>query len=229
MNIITIDPSLNCTALIINNNKFVFANVDLMYTKNESLTKWFSMCNPFITYKAITYDNESSYTKNEIYKLATYEQVANDIHDVIMVNIDPKLDIKVYMEGYSYNSAAGKLIDLVTFSTLLRRKLYEVTEHIEIIPPATLKVETAKFTYPPIITGKKVIKYQYKNNEGVSGGVFKKPDMFKAIIENNMLNCEWSQFLRHNKDEILKLTNIPKPIEDMNDAFLMYNIILKNG
>ena len=98
---------------------------------------------------------------------------------------------------------------------------------LQIIPPTSLKLEAAKLTYPPIEKGVKIKKYEWRNNEGVSGGGFTKIDMCKALLENNDLSCDWVTMLRDNKENILSLKNIPKPIEDMNDAKLLYEILLK--
>lgn len=226
-NTITIDPSLSCTALVVNGEKFVFVNRNLAYTETKTLKKWFSLCSSFIHYEIIDYDFNDNYSENEIYKLTMYESIVERIHDKAIELIDPTLPINVYIEGYSYSSAAGPLIDLVTFSTLLRRIMTKTADNVQIISPSSLKLSAAKLTYSPIISGKKVIKHTYKNNEGIAGGSFKKTQMLQALIENQTLNCKWVKFLRENKEELLSLKNIPKPIEDLNDAFLMY-IINKN-
>ena len=57
---------------------------------------------------------------------------------------------------------------LVTFSTLLRKKLFDyISQDITIMAPSTLKIEACKLTYAPINEGKKKIKLVYKNNDGV--------------------------------------------------------------
>lgn len=223
-NTITIDPSLSCTALVVNGEKFVFANRDLVYTETKTLKKWFSLCAQHVNYEIIDYDFNNNYSENEIYKLSMYESIVERIHDRALELVNPKLPIHVYMEGYSYSSTAGPLIDLVTFSTLLRRIMNKTADLVQIISPSSLKLSAAKLTYSPIITGKKVLKYTYKNLEGIAGGSFKKPQMLQALIENPNLTCDWVNFLRTNKEELLSLKNIPKPIEDVNDAFLMYTI-----
>lgn len=224
MNIITIDPSLNNTAVVINGNIFCFTNQDLMYSKTRKLTKWFELASPFVTYFPLMYQGTEDYSTNEILKLHTYNDITNSIVDVIMENINAKFDMNVYIEGYSYSSAAGPIIDLVTFSTLLRNKLLTHTENITIISPTSLKLEAAKLTYPPIRKGKKVIKYEYRNNKGVAGGKFTKFEMYHALIENNNLQGEWVNFLRAYKKEITANKIIAKPLEDINDAELMYRI-----
>jgi len=224
MNLITIDPSINNTAIIVNGKIFCFTNKELMFSKTGKLTKWFELANPFVEYFPITYTKADDYSTNEILKLDTYHQIANTIVDVILMHCNSAEPFKVCIEGYSYNSAAGPIIDLVTFSTLLRYKLYEHTEDITVISPTSLKHEAAKLTYPAIRKGKKVIKYEYRNHQGIAGGSFTKTDIFYALIENNNLQGEWVNFLRAYKKEITNNKVIAKPLEDINDAELMYRI-----
>jgi len=226
MNIITIDPSLSCTAMVINDKKFIFVNDNIALTKTKKLTKWFELAAPLVTYSFLKYDNLTDYSSNEIFKLKAYDEITNNIIDTIHTEIIPKFDIQVHIEGYSFSSAAGPLIDLVTFSTLLRKKLYDITENIEILSPSSLKLEAAKLTYPPISKGKKIIKYEYRNNDGIAGGSFTKREMFKALIENPKLTNHWVSFLRDHSIDILNYKNIPKPLEDINDAQLMYFIAI---
>ena len=93
-----------------------------------------------------------------------------------------------------------------------------------IVAPSSLKKLSAQLTYPCI---KKGSKLECRNNEGIAGGSFKKPDIYKALIENTELNCEWLDMLRNQSVDILSKTNIPKPIEDINDAKIMYEIVKK--
>jgi hypothetical protein len=52
-----------------------------------------------------------------------------------MNNIDKSLPTKIGIEGYSFSSNAGAIIDLVTFSTLLRKKLFDLSEDILVLSP----------------------------------------------------------------------------------------------
>ena len=82
------------------------------------------------------------------------------------------------------------------------------------------KIETCKLVYTPIQLKKKI---EYRNNSGVSGGKFTKTEMCQSLLDSK-LDCEWVTFLRDNKDDIFKNKSIPKPIEDINDAKLMFEI-----
>ena len=130
--------------------------------------------------------------------------------------------------------SAGDIIDLVTFSTLLRKKLFDqISEDITVMSPSTLKLESCKLTYPPIVTetGKKVkkVKIEYRNTLGMSGGKFTKTDMFMAIVENNEMLDFWTKHCKLVKSDVLGVATIPKPYEDVNDAFLIYNVLKKEN
>jgi hypothetical protein len=92
-----------------------------------------------------------------------------------------------------------------------------------------LKLESCKLTYPPILkeTGKEItIKEEYRNNIGISGGVFTKTDIFMSIIENLQYDDYWFRHCKVCQGDILSIKTIPKPY-DLNDAFTIFKY-LKN-
>jgi hypothetical protein len=226
MNVVAIDPSLSCTGIVVNDKRFAFVNRKIAHTSKGALNKWFELASSHVDFTFVDYGEDvHDYATTEICKLNAYDIITTDIVDTILDNIQPSEYItRVLMEGYSYSSAAGPLIDLVTFSTLLRHKLYEHTNELEIISPTSLKLEAAKLTYPAIPKGKKVVRYEYRNNEGIAGGSFKKHEMYKALVENDKLSSPYIDFLREHQKEILNYKNIPKPIEDVNDAQILYYV-----
>lgn len=223
MNIVAIDPSLSCTALVVNNKMYCFTNSNTSKTAKGELKKWFQVCkdNNVAIYTFSSLKEVENHSVSELNKIRNYYYIVNDIIRNIKENIDVEKETKIFIEGYSYSSIAGPLIDLVTFGSLLRlRLIQEVSHNITVIPPSSLKQEAAKLTYSPTIKGSKT---EYRNNEGVAGGKFTKREMFLALIENESIkNDEWISFLRHHSEEILSTKNIPKPIEDLNDAKLLY-------
>lgn len=227
MNIIAIDPSLNCTALVINDKKFIYAKEEYGNTKKKKLTKWFDICNAYITYRWTDYPSSKDHSKNEMIKHTQYDTLTDIIIKDIIDNLNYDEDIIIGIEGYSHRSDAGPLIDLVTLSTLLRNKLYKrVSRNITIYQPTSLKLEACKLAYEPIKTGVRVIKYEYRNNEGMAGGSFKKPEIYKALIENSKLdNDDWVKLLKEYASDCFGMKEIPKPIEDVNDAKTLYEII----
>jgi len=234
-NIVALDPSLISTALVVSSgDTFKMYN----YCRESSafgktgIKKWFKLAEQFVTYKFIEYREFKDYSEGELTKLKDYDKITDDIISDILSNIDSSKPTKIGIEGYSFSSTAGDIIDLVTFSTLLRKKLFDqISEDITVLSPSTLKLESCKLTYPPIVseTGKKVkkVKIEYRNTLGMSGGKFTKTDMFMAIVENNEMQDFWTKHCKLVKSDVLGVATIPKPYEDVNDAFLIYNVLKK--
>jgi len=232
-NLIGVDPSIISTGVVINGKAFNYCREsDAKNTKLTKLSKWFDLCKDVITYRYINLDYVEGYSANEIQKMKLYDAITTMILEDIKKEIDSTLPTKIAIEGYSYSSAAGDIIDLVTFSTLLRRKLLTITSDITILAPMSLKLETCKLTYIPIekkIGGKNPrIEYTYRSKLGIAGGSFTKPDMYLALIENDNLNDKYCSFLKEHKMSIMFLKTIKKPLEDVNDAYLLYLLLLNN-
>lgn len=232
MNSIGIDPSIISTGVVINGKVFNYCRKsDAVKEKSvDSYTKWFDLCKDVITYRYIDLTYVDGYSENELQKIRLYDAVSDMIITDINANVRPDEPVQIAIEGYSYSSAAGDLIDLVTFSALLRRKLLTITQDITILAPSTLKLESCKMTYIPIVKqigGKKPrTVYIYRNTLGIAGGSFNKVDMFGSLVDNHEFNDEYCTFLKTHKMSILFSKTIKKPLEDCNDAYLLYLFLL---
>lgn len=194
------------------------------------MSKWFKSAEQYCTYRFISYREFSNYSDGELIKLKDYDQITEMIINDILENIKSNEESVVGIEGYNFGATVGDLIDLVTFSTLLRKKLFDrVSENIIVMSPSTLKLEACKLTYEPIVKeiGKKVkrIEYEWRNKLGISGGKFTKRDMALCIIENDKINHDWFRYLKSIKSELLEVKDIQKPHEDINDAVLIYHVL----
>lgn len=232
-NIIAIDPSLISTALVVSSGDtfkiYNYCRESKAFGK-KGITKWFGLAEEFITYKFIEYREYKDYSEGELVKLKDYDKISDTIITDILENIDPNKPTKIGIEGYSFSSAAGDIIDLVTFSTILRKKLFDkISEDIFVLSPSTLKLESCKLTYVPINIGIKKEKWIYKNNVGISGGSFTKTDMFLAIVDNDCLDDYWAKHCKFTKTDILEPKQIQKPYEDVNDAYLIYMVLKKEN
>lgn len=234
-NIVAIDPSLISTAIVVSSGDsfkiYNYCRESAAYGKT-GLKKWYKMAEEHVTYKFITYREYKDYSEGELIKLKDYDKVTDGIISDILSNIDPKKPTKVGIEGFSFGSVSGDLIDLVTFSTLLRKKLFDiVSQDIFVMSPSTLKLESCKLTYPPIIkeSGKKKITYkeEYRNNMGIPGGSFTKREIFYSIIENDNLDDYWAKHCKSVKNDVLSVGSINKPYEDSDDAYLIYQVLKK--
>ena len=235
MNFVALDPSLISTALVVTSgDTFKIYN----YCRESSafgktgIKKWFKLAEQYVTYKFIEYREFEDYSEGELIKLKDYDKITDDIIKDILDNIDSTKPTKIGIEGYSFSST-GDIIDLVTFSTLLRKKLFdEISEDITVLSPSTLKLESCKLTYPPIIKeigGKKPRQeFIWRNSIGVSGGKFTKTEMFMSIIDNNYLDDFWAKHCKLSQTDILSVATIPKPYEDVNDAWTLYQILKGN-
>ena len=229
-NIVAIDPSTTCTGLCKNGELIAFTRRDLAETKNGKLKRWFHNTSEIADIVLINDRNSSKdYSQEEILKLEFYRTYTDKIISMIK-NLDPA-DTLIVIEGYSYSSKAGHLIDLVGFSTLLRHKLIENGfKNIEIVSPSSLKLAVAKMSYEPekeyLNKAKTRYKEVWKNKSGISGGQFKKEDMLQALLDSKHTDSKWKHFILKNIDDLASI-KVPKPIEDLNDAFLLYNIYKK--
>jgi hypothetical protein len=227
-NIVGLDPSLISTGLVVNGKLINYCR-EKDATNKSGLSKWFKYCEKELILKYIEYREYANYSDGELIKLKDYDKITSQIVKDIEDNIDKSLPTKIGIEGYSYASDAGAIIDLVTFSTLLRKKLFDyISQDITVFAPLTLKVESCKLTYPPINEGKKKEKWVYKNNDGVAGGSLTKHGIFLCIVENNNLVDPWAKLCKSLKTDIMSATKVPKPFEDVNDSFMIYHI-LKNS
>ncbi len=228
MNYIGLDPSLISTAMVVNGKLFNYCREKDAINKS-GFSKWFKYCEDKVTFRFIQYRDFENYSDGELTKLKDYDKITDLIISDIESNIDKSQPTKIGIEGYSYSSDAGAIIDLVTFSTLLRKKLWDyISKDITVFSPSSLKLESCKLTYPPINEGKKKEKWVYKNSYGISGGSLTKHGMFMCIVDNNYLNDDWSKLCKTLKDDIMSATKVPKPFEDLNDGFLLYHILKKN-
>jgi len=233
MNFIGIDPSLISTALIVSSDDtfkiYNYCRESSAYGKT-GMKKWFKLSEKYVTCKIIEYREFQDYSEGEIIKLKDYDKITDNIIKDILDNIDLTKPTKIGIEGYSFSSTAGDIIDLVTFSTLLRKKLFdEISEDIIVLSPSTLKLESCKLTYTPIIKeigGKKPRnEFIWKNKIGISGGKFTKREIFMSIVENEKWDDYWTKHCKSIKDDILGVSTVPKPYEDLNDGFIIFKYL----
>ena len=227
MNLIGLDPSITSTGMTINGKLFSYSYEKAAKKKGGDLTKWFESCEPYVNLRFHQQAKFNNYQDEQLIKLKYYTEVVENILEDIINNIDKKQDTKIGIEGYSYGSPAGNLIDLVSFGTLLRDRLIKnVSDNIITVSPNSLKLESCKMVYTPLQIEKgkrkKKIVLEYRNNEGIPGGKFTKNEMCKSIIESDWED-DWVKYLRTVNSDFS--TKIPKPHDDLNDSFLLYKYI----
>ena len=120
--------------------------------------------------------------------MASYDsKISTNVTDERIVNIvkeqiNPDYFTICNIEGYSFSKNTSSILDIVALSTLIRSKLINNIPNfkLEIISPSSLKKESCGLVYGYDK------KRKTKNNEGISGGRFKKPQLFQAMIEGKV-------------------------------------------
>jgi len=230
---IGLDVSKISTALCIEKNDKIKL---FSYTTKKDNNCWVKDTKDFINYRNIVYNysEESDYSKSEINKIVEFDNVSNLIMNDIFDNIKLLDSVKIAIEGYSYNSKKGPIIDIVEFTTILKHKLMNKLNqysNVQIVSPLTLKTECCKMVYKPRIeqVGKRVIKNitHLENNKGKQATKFDKWDMFYAFIDSNM-NLDLNKWCKEYEKEITKNKDVPKPLDDIIDAIFLKEMIKKN-
>ena len=67
---------------------------------------------------------------------------------------------------------------------------------------------------------KKMVKKINKNKKGITGGDFDKFDMLESIYDGNVSNPMLETLILY-KDQLLSMSSIKKPVEDLVDAILL--------
>jgi hypothetical protein len=62
------------------------------------------------------------------------------------------------------------------------------------------------------------------NGKGIKGGDFDKHDMLQSVIDYDR-DTKLNQFIINNNKEIFAVKDVPKPLEDIVDAFLLKELI----
>ena len=117
-NIVAIDPSLISTALVVGSGDtfkmFNYCKESKVYGKT-GMNKWFKLAEQLVQYRFIEYREFKEYSEGELIKLKDYDKITDTIIKDILDNIDPSKPTKIGIEGFSYSSKNGSIIDLVTF------------------------------------------------------------------------------------------------------------------
>lgn len=226
MNFVGIDISIDSCAISMKRGEEI---IIFNFTTQKVNNNWIKKTMDIIDYEFInyTYKDIDNYTENEIMKLREFNHVTDLIYNKIYTNIDKKDKTIIAVEGYSYGLRGNSIIDIVSFSTLLKIKLMELPqlEKLIFVSPMTLKSFACELSYGSTINknGKKIINKNYRN---ISGGKFDKKDMLEALI--NLNECDkLSMLLYKYKDYLLSLKNVPKPFDDCIDADFLRRIISK--
>ena len=205
--VISIDPSLSSTAIVVRNCSEHYFCFFKGYSERN---KWCVQLQPFVTFQRVDYDTAAEFSANELLKLQQYRQLV----DNIVTTLQPFLhDSRVKIESYSQQSKNGRYQDLVTFGTLLRDRLLDHCATMQFVAPKQLKKLTAGLVYG----------YNdgiARNTVGIAGGSFDKWDMFNSIVELAD-DSALSKYCVAQRELIAQNKSVPKPLEDLIDAYFL--------
>jgi hypothetical protein len=205
------------------------------YTTKKSGNCWVKDTKDFINYRHINYEylKEKDYSKSELMKITEFSLITDSIINDIFNNVKILDSITIAIEGYSYNSKQGPIIDIVEFTSILKHKLLsKLSDYskVNIIAPLILKTEACKMVYKPRIEikGKRKITeiIHLENNNGKQATKFDKWDMFYAFIESD-IKSELKDWCKEYSEEISKNKEVPKPLDDVIDSFFLKEMIKK--
>jgi hypothetical protein len=233
MNIIGIDSSKVSTAMAIKSNKGEFL---FNYTTKKEGYKWIKQTNHLVKYyhfETKEDKNIDTYSDSEVKKLIAFSKVSNEILKDVLEHIDKDDETIIRIEGYSYGSTAGDIIDLVGIGQSIRLKIVEKVPNIskiEIIAPKRLKTLCCEFAYGEPTqavsekTGKLLKKWiPSRNNMGIVGGDFTKHEMFESMKDCD-LDSPLKEFYKDNYENIYNMKTFLKPFEDINDSIWLLNV-----
>lgn len=215
-NYIGIDISINSTAIYIESDKG--SKILSINNKKDNNIYIKELDRYGVEFIHTSMNKSKIYSDNEILKLKHFDKVAIFVLEFCIKNINIENNTHCQIEGYSFSKNTSSILDIVSLSTLIRSYLLKNIKNINIsiISPSSLKLEACKISYEPIDIGVKKPKLIYINKDGIAGGSFKKPDMYKAILDSK-INVYIKDFLIEYK-HLTERDKIPNPIEDIIDA-----------
>ena len=215
-NYIGVDISINSTAIYIESN----VGCKILSVNNKKDNNIYIKELDRYGVEFIHFNREKSeiYSLNEVLKIQHFDKLSSMIVEKCLSYLDINEKTYCQIEGYSFSKNTSSILDIVSFSTLIRSYLLTNIKDLDmtIISPSTLKLEACKMSYDPIDIGVKKPKLIYANKDGVAGGSFKKPHMYMALLDSNIdvyikpLLVEYKHLTERDK--------IPNPIEDIIDA-----------
>jgi len=211
MNFVTIDFSLNSPGIcVFKNNKYNFIGYLKPKTgtkKEQILQEELNLLNDTQILYQPDWTNNEAYSKSEMIKIQRHTKTAKDIIDMIIEIAGNDAPFVIAFEGSSYGSSAGtnNIIDMAAGAAILKMEMMSRLEVLEMmtISPSTIKKHAGK-------------------------GNMKKDELWIKFLDN-ILNdslLETSSLLRFCKDNIGIVKNIPKPLDDLVDAYFMLKYVI---
>lgn len=214
MNFVSIDFSLNSPGICLYNDKskkyhfIAYMKPGTGTKKEQSLQEDMSLLKDVTLVYQPDFTKESEFSSGELAKVKRYDRMADDIINLILQNSFEGDGFTIAFEGTSYGSKMGtnNMIDMAAGAAILKLKLLKTLkpEDIMTVAPTTIK------------------KFAGKGN-------MNKQQLFESFIENRIedKSLETSELFKWiGENEFGK--KIPKPIDDLVDAFFLTSMVASN-
>lgn len=210
MTYVTIDFSLNSPGICIyHNNKYTFFS----YLKPKSGTKKeqalqedISKLSDVIFIEQPDFKNNLEYSSAELAKINRYIKTSSDIINKIKETSKGSTNYIFAFEGTSFGSKQGtnNIIDMAAGAAILKMKIIEEfnPNTIETIAPSTIKKHAGKGNMNKLQLWEKFLV---------------------NILEDPALDA--SPFFNFCKNEIGETKRIPKPFDDLVDAYFLNHLV----
>lgn len=213
------DSSLTSTAVsFYDSHKGKWYHIN--YSKDLDMAKppkWYKIASRQVDLFSYSREQTGSdqYAMSEAVKLEAADRVSDWVYLELKKFTSQGYSAYGCIEGYSYGSDAGHLIDLVCMGTLLRKKIGDLcSAPMYVIAPSHLKRFAAESTYPPPDK-----KGPYRNYDGIPGGSFKKHQMMQAMLDNPELSeTGFGTLCESLWGEIRSQATVKSPFDDVVDS-----------
>lgn len=209
MNFVTIDFSLNSPGIcIFSDSKYHFVGYLKPKTGTKKEQKMQEELN-LLSDTQITHQpdwtNNENYSKSEMIKIQRHMKTADDIINFIIDITGTKKNYVVAFEGSSYGSSAGtnNIIDMAAGAAILKM---EMMSRLEVLDMMTIAPSTIK--------------------KHAGNGRLKKDELWTKFLENVLDDkaIETSSLLKYCKDNIGEVKRVPKPMDDLVDAYFLNHL-----
>lgn len=209
MNFVTIDFSLNSPGIcIFSDDKYHFIGYLKPKTgtkKEQKMQEELNLLNDVQITSQPDWTNNENYSKSEMIKIQRHMKTADDIINFILEVTGTKSQYVVAFEGSSYGSSAGtnNIIDMAAGAAILKM---EMMSRLEVLDMMTIAPSTIK--------------------KHAGNGRLKKDQLWLKFLENVLDDSalETSSLLKYSNDNIGEVKKVPKPMDDLVDAYFLNHL-----
>ena len=209
MNFVTIDFSLNSPGICVySNNKYHFIGYLKPKTgtkKEQKMQEELNLLKDTQIAQQPDWTNNENYSKSEMIKIQRHMKTADDIINFILSVTETKKQYVVAFEGSSYGSSAGtnNIIDMAAGAAILKM---EMMSRLEVLDMMTIAPSTIK--------------------KHAGNGRLKKDQLWLKFLENCLDDKALSDsyLWKYCKDEIGEVKKVPKPMDDLVDAYFLNHL-----